>query len=364
MKKLKIRTAETKKPRSDKPPGKLTRLKTNIAESFSDLDQEKLNQLKAQNKGFLFFVLTVVFHVKRFLEKNKEDNINAISGQSAFFIILSIVPFFMFILAIIALLFGAPTEEGLANARAQIEDIPPGHEEYAALIKLLRTVLIEGFRQLSDTTIIISVVAALWSSGKGMYILTDGISRIYRLPQKHVWIFRRVFAMGYTTVMLLLLAVYIFLLFLLLKFEEFIEQKLTDVSFLVEVLYTFRYVIATILLAVMMTLALKLYLWRKVDDKRYIKMRVLLPGMLFTSVAWNLLGWGVTIYTTYFSSSLYGSLGSVFVVLMWVYFMMLLLLYGVQINYIYRDAFYCMRIGTALKKLKNRIFKKKKTASP
>ena len=49
-------------------------------------------------------IKTIIEQVKYFLDKCSDDNISAIAGQSAFFIILSFVPFLMFAFAILSFL--------------------------------------------------------------------------------------------------------------------------------------------------------------------------------------------------------------------------------------------------------------------
>jgi membrane protein len=167
--------------------------------------------------------------------------------------------------------------------------------------------------------------------------------------------------MGYTIVLLLMLALCFGVLFLDLTVSQYVEDIVKDLPVFVVILLGLRNILATVIIALFMTGALKLYLRRKVEDKRYTKFRVLLPGMIFTSISWNLLGRGVSLYTKYFTSSMYGNLGAVFIAMMWIYFMMLLLLYGVQINYVYREQFYLFSFKKVFSAIRRRLIKKKKT---
>ena len=323
-------------------------LDTNDRKDFTK-DIERIAQYDKQKKPFLKFVFTVVYHVKLFLKKNSLDNINALAGQSAFFVILSVIPFLMLILSILSLMGGELDADQLSKVS----------RSYGSQGEFFAQFLKNAYESASSGTVVITAVMALWSSGKGMYILTDGISRIYHIPLKHFWVFRRVFAMGYTLVLLLMIVLYFGLQVVNIMLDQYVHQAIGNLTAATELLHAMRYVITTVITVLFLTLSQKLYLFRRVTDKRYAKFRVLLPGMIFTSVAWNLLGWGVGIYTTYFTSSLYGSFASLFVILMWLYFMLLLLLYGVQINFIYREQFYNFRLRDVFKKLKERITARK-----
>ena len=318
-------------------------------------DRERIERFDREHRRFLLALFRIVLHVKVFLKKNTEDNINALSGQSAFFIILSSVPLLMLVLSLIALFGG---RSNLEAVKAAAQETFSGHAAEAAESTGLSTAfyqfIYDAYVNASSGIVIVTAVMALWSAGKGLYIITDGISLIYRLPRKHTWLLRRVFAMGYTIVLLIMMTLYFGLLVLNRIVGQSFEKAVSGAVLSTEILYGLRYVIMTVVLALFLTLALKLYLQRKVTDKRYTKFRVLLPGMAFTAIAWDVLAWGVDIYSRYSSSTMYGSLGTVFIIMMWIYFMMLLLLYGVQINYIYRERFCQFRLRTAIAAFKYR----------
>lgn len=305
-------------------------------------DRKRIAQFRKEHKRFSLFLYTIILHIKLFIRKNTADNINAMSGQSAFFLILSIVPLLLLVFTIVTMLGGKPDAATLEKVASQSSEIANATQSISSMTvqDFFRRFILETYQHATSGVIVITAVIALWSGGKGLYIITDGISRIYRIPQKHIWILRRVFAMGYTLVLLLMMFVSFALLIVSVMFDEYLRQAINGIPLTAEILFALRYIIATVIMALFLTIALKLYLRGKVEDKRYVKFRVLLPGMIFTAIAWNLLARGVSLYATYFTSSMYGSLGAVFIYMMWIYFMMLLLLYGVQINYLYREQFY------------------------
>lgn len=352
-----------KKPKTrSKPINKIEKqIEKQIEEEYAK-DRERIERFKREHKRFSWFVSTVVLHVKLFLKKNTVDNINALSGQSAFFLILSLVPLLMLIFAIMAMLGTKPNAVAVNQAAQQGGAIAEAANNVSdtTITSFIKQFVIEAYEHASSGVIIVTAVMALWSAGKGLYIITDGISRIYRIPQKHVWILRRVFAMGYTIVLLLMMIVSIGLIVLNRLIDRYVEQAVHEIPLSAEILIAMRYVIVTVIITLFLTIALKLYLRKRVGDKKYVKFRVLLPGMAFTAIAWDLLAWGVSLYTTYFTSSMYGSLSSVFIIMMWFYFMMLLLLYGVQLNYIYREQFYQFSLKKAFRAVKIKLSRKKK----
>ncbi len=276
---------------------------------------------------------TVTKGIKAFLEKSYQDNIAALSGQSAFFMLLSFIPLLMFACALILILTGRTiTNEDFLNNINIYTNNP--------IVSSLREYIIDAMQRATSGTVIITAVMTLWSAGRGLYCITEGISRIYRLPNKHIWLSKRVFAMGYTLVMLLMfllgLAAVVAEVFVSTYFINLFKDK-TLISFLVQVLTP---IIVTLLQLLSMTLALKLYLRGKVEEKRFYSFKALLPGMAFTVVSWIVLSFGIQLYLKHFAaSSIYGSIGAIAVIMIGIYFMMYLLLCGIQLNYIYRERF-------------------------
>ncbi|MBQ7217932.1 MAG: YihY/virulence factor BrkB family protein [Ruminococcus sp.] len=290
-------------------------------------------------------------HIRRVLKKNNSDNISAMAGQSAFFVMMSVVPLIMFVLSLLSLLLGNSEEITLK--------VPDGASALRTVITEFFISLVNNSRKSGAIPAIVTIILALWSAGKGMYIITDGISRIYRLRQKHTWLLRRVFAMIYTIVLLFMFILSGALIIFNTYVENFIGEAFRFFPYSTQILYGLRYVILTVIQVLFLTLALKLYLMRKVKDKRFTKFRVLLPGTIFTAVSWGILSWGVNFYTTHFTSSIYGSMGTVIILMIQLYFMMYLLLGGIQINYIYRHAFYHFRLRDVFKAIKKKLSRKK-----
>ncbi len=279
-------------------------------------------------------ILLIVSRVKIVLKKNNEDNIAALSGLSALFLILSIVPLIMFIISIAYIVAGSKFNM----------TTPTQIQSSSELIAYFIGEIIKAGKNASGAAIYTAIMA-LWSAGKGIFTVTDGIRRIYKIPEKRNWLMRRIISMGYIIVMLL-----IFVLgFLLMIFSSYIgmnlERNLFNHSPGFATVYFFRYIIVFLAMSFLLTLYIKLYLRRRVSDKRYSRIRAIYPGVAVDILCWMVITKGVEIYNSEFATtSVYGSLGAVMIWVMWVYFSMYLLLFGVQLNYLCRDIFADMRL--------------------
>lgn len=271
--------------------------------------------------------------IKYFLSKSKEDNISAIAAQSAFFLVLSIVPFLMFAFAVLSY-FNIPREFYETYIQGVFVD------DWGDKLKSIVDTTYANSIGIAFTTII----AALWSAGKGLYSITDGINRIYKIEYKRVWIIKRIYAMGYTFLMFLVMVLTVGLLIVTEFFDNQIQPFIKQLPYILEILYTLRYFVVFAALLLLVSLAIKLYLRNKVDDKRWAKFRLQLPGVFLTALCWLVLTFGIRIYVKYFNGfSIYGSLTSIAVIMIWFYFSMYILLYGIQFNYINRREIYNFR---------------------
>lgn len=271
----------------------------------------------------------VLGHLKHFINKNNRDNIAAIAAQSAFFIILSVVPFLMFTFALLSI-FGIPQ----SLFEIYVNDFLAS--DVRVYVEKIITETYESSVGVAYTTIIL----ALWSSGRGLYSITEGIRRIYRIPDRN-WFMKRIMAMGYTFIMFLVLVLSIGGFVVCEFFDSAISPYLKELPYSFGLLYTLRYLVLFVLIVLLVAFALKLYLRNKVSDKRYVKFRLQLLGAILTAICWVLLSLGIRIYVDYFHGfSIYGSLGTAALIMVWVYFSMYIFLCSVQLNFIYRRRIY------------------------
>ena len=285
----------------------------------------------AEKKGIL---ARVTNEIMWFLDVAYKDNIPALAGQSAFFMILSAPPLLMFAFTVLSMLTGQDIQSigmSFLDRFRQIGDFP--------LLEYAERFIKTSVSRSGSGTAILTAIVTLWSAGNGMYCITEGISRVYKLPNKRIWLTKRLFSMLYT----LLLLVVMMLDFAFMAINIVFATGIVTILGIKEarnVFLVFFYIVFGLLQAWLMALVIKLFLRDKVKDKRYISFRALMPGMLLTVICWYLLTFGVMAYIKNFATqSIYGSLGTVFVMMIWAYFLMYILLCCIEFNYIHREKF-------------------------
>ena len=265
----------------------------------------------------------IIGNVKAFMDKCKRDKINAYSAQSAFFIILSIIPFLMVFSSLLQ--YTNITEGVLFKI---VQEVMP---QYVAPFLIS---LIDEVYNRSVGIISITAVAAVWSAAKGVQYMTDGLNSVNDLEETRNWFILRFWAIVYTVVFL----VAIVFTMLVLVFGNSLHDIATDyVPFLakaVSVLAGFRGLWMLLFLILFFDIIFTALPNRKLTLKSQ------LPGAAICGVAWYIFSFGLSVYVDYFNGfSMYGSLTTIALIMLWLYFCMYIMMMSAEVNVVFNDSF-------------------------
>ena len=241
----------------------------------------------------------------------------AYAAQSAFFILLSFIPFMMLLLNIIQ--YTPLTEEAVSSAVMSI--IP---EDFHGVVK---TIIMEIYRR-SSAILPVSAIIALWSAGKAITSLTYGLNTVYHVKETRNYFVNRLRSMLFT---LFFIGAFLVTL-VLMVFGRSIQQALTEyfpaVAEFTGMLLSLRTVIT--MAALMFTFVL---MYRFVPNRK-VSFESQIPGALVTTISWQILSVGFSFYLEYFPgvTRMYGNLTTMILLMLWVYFCMYLVLVGAEIN--------------------------------
>ena len=247
----------------------------------------------------------IIGNGKSFFDKCKRDKINAYSAQSAFFIILSTIPFLM---VFSSLLQYTPITEGTLLKMYQ-----------TALPDYISAFLISITDEVYNRSVgIISITAivAIWSAAKGIQYMTDGLNSVNDLEENRNWFVLRLWAIVYTIVFLFA--------------DEYIPllQSLTDLIVrlrgfvLFGILFVFFDIIFTML------------------PNKKLTFKSQIPGAAICAVAWYVFSFALSIYVDYFNGfSMYGSLTTIALIMLWLYFCMYIMMMSAEVNVIFNESF-------------------------
>lgn len=246
----------------------------------------------------------LIFNVAKFMKECKEDKINAYAAQSAFFILLSIIPFLMVFLS---LLKYTPITESML-----LEMYEEGLPGYISPFFISITDEIYG-RSFAITAV--SAVVAIWSAAKGMHALTDGLNAVNDLEENRNWFVLRFWSAIYTVVFMVAIVFTLVVAVFGNAIRTLAVDYLPILRNLSVVLSSFRGILLFAVLVVFFDVVFT------VLPNKKIKFISQLPGAVLCALSWNVISFLLSIYINYFNGfSMYGSLTTVALMMLWLYF--------------------------------------------
>ena len=181
----------------------------------------------------------------------------------------------------------------------------------------------------------LSALVALWSSGKGTQALINGLNTIYHVKETRNWLVNRIYSMFYMFLFVLALIASLLLLVMGNRIHVLISGYVPFLGNMIG-----RILGAKTFLVFVMLFFVFLVLYRYLPNRR-ASLKSQVPGAFLTAVAWSVFSYLFSLYFTFFPdfSIMYGSLSTLILVMVWLYFCMNLLLYGAEINAYFESQF-------------------------
>lgn len=241
------------------------------------------------------------------------------SAKMAYYFMLSLFPFFIFIFSLIGFL-----PINLENIIVLIEPFaPPG--TYNVISSTLENILAKGRSQWLSFGLI---AAALWLASMAIQSLVRSLNKAYKIRREHSF-----FLQGIINDLLLTLGFMIILsLSLLVPIIEdivrtFVLPKLQVQDLWFDLWFFTKWGIGTLFLYLFFLL-----LYRVVPSIR-LSWKKVFPGAIFATIGWQVVSIGFAKYVIISSYSLfYGQLGNIIVLMVWFYLTAVVLLIGGLIN--------------------------------
>lgn len=257
---------------------------------------------------------------------------SAYAAQAAYFIILSFIPFMLLLMTSIK--YTPLTREEVINVVMQV--CPESFEGF------IRGIVWEVYAK-SLGVVPISALIALWSAGKGIQALTNGFNSIYQVQETRNFFVTRVRSVVYT----LVFVIAIILTLILQVFGNSLQRELSSrfpvLDRLVTTIISMRVMISLFLLSLVFVMMYKFIPNRKAT------FRSQLPGAVLSAVCWSAFSFFFSLYVDFFSvtSNMYGSMTTIVLILLWMYFCMMFVMIGAQVNYYFEEQFRWIRQAAA-----------------
>ena len=255
--------------------------------------------------------------VKKIIEKITSDHISAYAAQSAFFMMLSMVPILLLLMTLVRY-----TPVTQADIMAVAYELFP-----RTVSSTIISIVNEVYKQ-TGTTISVTILMALWSAGKGVLAMSSGLNTIRGQAETRNYIFLRLRAAFYTVLFLFAIILSLVLLGFGNSISLLVNQYIPVIQYITDLIIEIR-TILMILVLIVFSLCIYMFL----PNKRK-KLRTQLPGSIFTAFGWTFASFVFSIYMDIFKgfSNMYGSLTTIVIIMLWLYFCMYVMLLGGEIN--------------------------------
>lgn len=275
----------------------------------SKVKDKDLRDMKKIRKAVCFVLM--------FMEKLKKDRVDAYSAQSAFYIIMGFIPFVMLVLTLLQ--YTPLTPEDMMNV---LTEALPDH---------LQGLVTDAVNSVFDTSTALlsgTAIAAVWACGRAVLAITKGLNSIHDIEETRNYVIMRVRSSFYILVLLVAFVLTLGLLVFGNQIHGVIVERVPFFqrvsNFIISVRTIAMLVVLTLLFAAMYTMlpnSRQHFLWQ-------------IPGAAVASVSWSVFSYGFSIYLNYAQgmSAVYGSLTTVVMLMLWLYFCVWLLFLGAEIN--------------------------------
>ncbi|MBU5247691.1 YihY family inner membrane protein [Bacillus halotolerans] len=240
------------------------------------------------------------------------------SAELAYFFLLSLFPFLIFMLTLTAYL-PISTDDVLGV----VKQYAPG-----SAMSLVESITHQTLNDRNGGLLSFGIIAALWSASNGMNAIVRSLNHAYEVEENRSFIIVRL-----TSIFLTIAMVFTILVALLLPvFGRQIGMLAADfvgVSDLFLSIWTaIRWGVSPLVLLIVFS---ALYV---IAPNKKLSLRFVMPGALFAAIGWIVVSTLFSFYVSTFAnySATYGSIGGIIVLMIWFYLSGILIILGGEIN--------------------------------
>ena len=269
--------------------------------------KDKFNRIK----GYAFRVMDVV----------SSHHTGAYAAQAAYFFVLSMIPIILLLLTMVQ--FTSLTKDYIMNAVLQV---------FPTTVEGLIESIVDQVYSQSGTIIPITVLVALWSAGRGVLSITNGLNCVYESRETRNYVYLRIRASLYTVIFLVAIILSLVLSVFGNRIAIMLNQHFPVLVRLIDTVIRSRTLITLCILTLFWDTVYKYLPNRKNIGKTTMKKQ--LPGAIFTACAWQVISFVFSIYLDIFTgfTTMYGSLTMIILIMLWLYMCMYVILLGGEVN--------------------------------
>ncbi len=263
----------------------------------------------------------IIFIIEEVRSRFRYHNISAYGAQLAYFFLLSLFPFLIFLIAILSNF--SISLDGALNTLAKVAP-----REAIIIIN-------DYIKSLMSTKIInllsISFLITIWSASRAVNALINALNSAYDIQETRSFIKKRVLAILFTVLIALSIVLALIIPTMGMDFLLWISKYIILSDFVIKLWYYARWLIITLILFLVLG---SLYFVAPNTKTRFAE---IIPGTIFAIFGWIAISIGFSYFVNNFRNYtlVYGSLGAIIVLMIWLYLSGVILIIGGEINSLY-----------------------------
>ncbi len=270
-------------------------------------------------------LFSLLLPIRQFIRRFWQDRVSIYAAQASFFTIISAVPLISLLANIVRLVW--PTSAEREKVIAFFSGTVP-----ESILEMAVHLFDEVAAAPAIPVLSVSAVFIWWSAAKGVGAIREGVQTVYEAPRVQGY-FRKMFrSVAYTLVFVVLILAALGILLSGEFLLTLLQTHLPHLGTKLNLLMLFKTPFFLVLLSLVFTI-----LYTAVSRRSSLvshRFRDHLPGGITAAAGWLVFSWAYSWYMNHASRPylLYGNLTALCLILLWLYFCMIILLCGAEIN--------------------------------
>ncbi len=257
-----------------------------------------------------------------------DEDIFSSAAQVAFYFSFAIFPLLLFLVSLFGLVLSS-ADDLRGEMFYYLRQLMP-----FSAFDLLKTTIDEVTVASTGGKLTFGFFIALWSASAGVDSIRIALNSVFNLKEKRSWWKTKLLSISFTFIITALISIALAIVFYGWKFISLVLQSLSLPIPEGLSLVAIQWVGLFVLLLLMFDL-----LYNVIPNHKPFRWKWITPGALTGIVLWLILSGGFRIYLSYYNTynRMYGSLGAVIILMLWLYLTSLVILIGGLINSILKE---------------------------
>jgi membrane protein len=260
--------------------------------------------------------------LRRVVKEIQRDDVFGRAAQMSYFLVFSLVPALLMLTVVLG--YVAQGEEMRTVLLNYLGQFAPGRG-----FELIRDILEQVSADPSGGKLSLGLVTTLWAASSGINSVIDGLNKAYEIREQRPWWKTRALALAMTVGISFLITTAL----VVLVYGRQMGTALAEWFNYGEGFQRFWAVVRwpSVILFVFVGLLILYRFGPNIEVQRW---RWIVPGAAFALALWLLVSFGLQLYLRHFPTfgAVYGALGAVLVLLLWLYLTSAAVLIGGELN--------------------------------